>query len=99
MEAPSQALCRVSAMGAAIVASQIAPIGADDRERIQALAEAHLDSLFRAALRLTRNRTTADHLPQEAFLRPWPTLHTFTPGTNARAWPSKILMNAETNRS
>ena len=79
MEAPSRALCGVSAMGAAIVASQIAPIAADDRERFQALAEEHLDSLFRAALRLTRNRTRAEDLLQETFLR---------------AWLYKILMNA-----
>src|SRR5437879_13688622 len=94
MEAPSRALCGVSAMGAAIVASQIAPIAADDRERFQALAEEHLDSLFRAALRLTRNRTRAEDLLQETFLRAWRSFHTFKPGTNARAWLYKILMNA-----
>src|SRR3989454_11176736 len=94
MEAPSRALCGVSAMGAAIVASQIAPIAADDRERFQALAEEHLDSLFRGALRLTRNRTRAEDLLQETFLRAWRSFRTFQPGTNARAWLYKILMNA-----
>ncbi|HVH32417.1 MAG TPA: sigma-70 family RNA polymerase sigma factor [bacterium] len=66
----------------------------DDRERFQALAEAHLNGLFGAALRLTRNRTRAEDLLQETFLRAWRSFHTFQPGTNARAWLYKILMNA-----
>src|SRR5438552_8855344 len=94
MEAPSRALCGVSAMGATVLASQTAPVTADDRERFQALAEEHLDSLFRVALRLTRNRTRAEDLLQETFLRAWRSFHTFKPGTNARAWLYKILMNA-----
>ncbi len=71
-----------------------ASVAADDRERFQALAEQHLDGLFRAALRLTRNRTKAEDLLQETFLRAWRSFHTFKPGTNARAWLYRILMNA-----
>src|SRR5207245_10557972 len=78
----------------AIVASQLGPLAAGDRERSQALAEEHLESLFRAARRLTRNRTRAEDLLQETFLRAWRSFHTFKPGTNARAWLYKILMNA-----
>jgi RNA polymerase sigma-70 factor, ECF subfamily len=66
----------------------------DDRERFQALAEEHLNGLFGAALRLTRNRTRAEDLLQETFLRAWRSFRTFQPGTNARAWLYKILMNA-----
>src|SRR3989475_9984212 len=81
-------------MGATVLASQPAPVTADDRERLQALAEEHLESLCRAALRLTRNRTRAEALLQETFLRAWRSFHTFQPGPNARAWRYKILMNA-----
>src|SRR3989442_5732144 len=77
MRTSPQTLCRVSAMGATVLASQTAPVTADDRERFQALAEEHLDSLFRAALRLTRNRTRAEDLLQETFLRAWRSFHTF----------------------
>ncbi len=66
----------------------------DDRERFQTLAEEHLNGLFGAALRLTRNRTRAEDLLQETFLRAWRSFRTFQPGTNARAWLYKILMNA-----
>jgi RNA polymerase sigma-70 factor (ECF subfamily) len=69
-------------------------VAADDRERFQSLVEEHLDGLFGAALRLTRNRTKAEDLLQETFLRAWRSFHTFRLGTNARAWLYRILMNA-----
>lgn len=81
-------------MGATAVVPNAASVTADDRERFQALAEQHLDRLFGAALRLTRNRTKAEDLLQETFLRGWRSFHTFKPGTNARAWLYRILMNA-----
>src|SRR5712692_8958415 len=93
MRTPPPALDGV-AMGALMVAPQPTQTTADDRERFQALAEAHLDGLFGAALRLTRNRTRAEDLLQETFLRAWRSFHTFQPGTNARAWLYKILMHA-----
>ncbi len=59
-----------------------------------ALAEEHLDRLYGAALRLTRNRDAAEDLVQETFLKAWRSFHTFQPGSNARAWLYRILMNA-----
>ena len=63
-------------------------------EEFSALVEQHLDGLYRTALRLTRNRAAAEDLVQETFLRAWRSLHTFQPGTNARAWLFRILTNA-----
>lgn len=74
--------------------AESAAVVADDRERFQLLVEKHLDSLFGAALRLTRNRPKAEDLLQDTFLRAWRSFHTFRPGTNARAWLYRILMNA-----
>lgn len=81
-------------MGVSAVVQQASPVAADDRERFQSLVEEHLDGLFGAALRLTRNRTKAEDLLQETFLRAWRSFHTFRLGTNARAWLYRILMNA-----
>ncbi len=67
---------------------------AEDRERFETLVGEHLDGLFGASLRLTRNRTRAEDLLQETFLRAWRSFHTFRPGTNVRAWLYRILMNA-----
>jgi RNA polymerase sigma-70 factor (ECF subfamily) len=81
-------------MGVLMAEPQSRTTPQDDRERFQVLAEQHLNGLFGAALRLTRNRTRAEDLLQETFLRAWRSFRTFQPGTNARAWLYKILMNA-----
>ncbi len=67
---------------------------AGDRDRFEAQVGQHLDGLFGAALRLTRNRADAEDLLQETFLRAWRSFHTFQQGTNVRAWLYRILMNA-----
>jgi RNA polymerase sigma-70 factor (ECF subfamily) len=69
-------------------------VSQEDRARFETLVNEHLDSLYGAALRLTRNRAAAEDLVQEAFLKAWRSFHTFQAGTNARAWLYKILMNA-----
>jgi len=68
------------------------------RTRFAALVGEHLDGLYGTAVRLTRNRTTAEDLVQEAMLRGWRSFHTFQPGTNFRAWMYRILMNAHFDR-
>jgi RNA polymerase sigma-70 factor (ECF subfamily) len=42
--------------------------------------------LFSAALRMTRNRADAEDLVQETYLKGFRSFHTFTEGTNLRAW-------------
>jgi RNA polymerase sigma-70 factor (ECF subfamily) len=86
------ALDRVPVMGATAAVSPAQ--AAEDRRRFTALVEEHLDRLFGAALRLTRHRAQAEDLLQETFLRAWRSFHTFQPGTNARAWLYRILVNA-----
>jgi RNA polymerase sigma-70 factor (ECF subfamily) len=69
-------------------------VTSEERERFEALVSRHLDGLYGTALRLTRNRATAEDLVQDTFLKAWRSFHTFQEGTNARAWLYKILMNA-----
>jgi RNA polymerase sigma-70 factor (ECF subfamily) len=56
-----------------------------------------LDFLYRYALRLTRDRATAEDLVQETMLRAFRAWHQFRPGSNARAWLATILRNAHVN--
>ena len=81
-------------MGALVSVQSRPPASAEDRERFEELVGEHLDGLFGAALRMTRNRTRAEDLLQETFLRAWRSFHTFKLGTNVRAWLYRILMNA-----
>ena len=93
MRAGTRAWHRATEMGAGVLAQQREHT-AEDRERFEAMVSEHLDGLFGASLRLTRNRTRAEDLLQETFLRAWRSFHTFRPGTNVRAWLYRILMNA-----
>lgn len=88
-----RALHRATQMGMPALALQREST-AEERERFEGLVGEHLDGLFGASLRLTRNRTRAEDLVQETFLRAWRSFHTFRPGTNVRAWLYRILMNA-----
>jgi RNA polymerase sigma-70 factor (ECF subfamily) len=56
-----------------------------------------MDSLFGAAMRLTRNRADAEDLLQETFLRAYRGYGRFEEGTNLRAWLYRILTNTFIN--
>jgi RNA polymerase sigma-70 factor (ECF subfamily) len=60
-------------------------------------ALAHLDALFGAALRLTRNESEAQDLVQDALVRAYRFQHHFEPGTNLKAWLLRILTNTFIN--
>ena len=59
---------------------------------------AQLDSLYRTALRLTRNGADAEDLVQETVLKAFRASDSFEAGTNLRAWLFTILHNAARNR-
>ncbi len=56
-----------------------------------------LDSLYGAALRMTRNPADAEDLVQETMLRAFRSFDRFEPGTNLKAWLFRILTNAYIN--
>src|SRR6266850_2091704 len=64
----------------------------------EAEALASLDSLYRAALRLTRVPADAEDLVQETYLKAFRAAEQFEPGTNLRAWLFTILHNTARNR-
>jgi RNA polymerase sigma-70 factor (ECF subfamily) len=67
-------------------------------DAFEAEALASLDSLYRTALRLTRDPADADDLVQETYLKAFRAADRFTPGTNLRAWLFTILHNTARNR-
>lgn len=72
------------------VAEQLSPA---DLEDFKAQMVALIPALRGFARGLCRDRTLADDLVQEAMMRAWASRHTFTPGTNFRAWMFMILRN------
>src|SRR5438552_10196286 len=67
--------------------------------RFEAEALGYLDSLYRTALRLTRNPADAEDLVQETYLKAFRAADRFEPGTNLRAWLFTILHNSARNRA
>jgi RNA polymerase sigma-70 factor (ECF subfamily) len=72
-------------------------LSAEDQERFERDALPLLDSLYGAALRMTRNPSDAEDLVQETMLRAYRSFESFEPGTNLKAWLFRILTNAYIN--
>jgi RNA polymerase sigma-70 factor (ECF subfamily) len=67
-------------------------------DRFEALVLPHLDALHYAAMRLTRDASTAEDLVQETFLRAYRALHQLTQEESCRAWLMKIMTNIWLNQ-
>jgi RNA polymerase sigma-70 factor (ECF subfamily) len=68
------------------------------REEFEELALAHLNPLYSAALRLTKNERDAEDLVQDTCMRAYRFFDKFERGTNIKAWLFKILTNTFINR-
>ena len=70
----------------------------DEQEAFAAEALTFLEPLFATALRLTRNRSDAEDLVQDTFVKALRFSSRYTPGTNLKAWLYTILHNTWRNR-
>jgi len=88
----------------AIVEEDATPVRAEGAkgnavtEDFEAGVLAQLDSLYRAALRLTHNQQEAEDLVQETMLKAFRFANSYQPGTNLRAWLFRILNTSAINR-
>jgi len=70
---------------------------AQTRSGFEAEALSHVEALYGTAVRLTGSRADADDLCQDAILRAYQRWDRFEPGTNCRAWLTRILVNSFIN--
>ena len=69
----------------------------EEKTRFQLEALPLIDSLYGAALRMTRNPTDAEDLVQDTMLRTYRAFDRFEAGTNLKAWLFRIMTNAYIN--
>lgn len=68
------------------------------REQFEQEALAHLDTVYRVALRLAGDESDAEDLVQETMLKAFRAWHQYQPGTNAKAWLLTILRHTFINQ-
>ena len=68
-----------------------------EQEKFVELAMPHMQALYTAALRMTRNPSDAEDLVQETYLKAYRGFASFEEGTNLRAWLYKIMTNSFIN--
>jgi len=69
-----------------------------DQATFESDVEEFLPQLYSGALRMTRNPADAEDVLQEALLKAYRGYHTFTAGTNLKAWLFRILTNTFINK-
>jgi len=79
--------------------SRLEPAQATQPDTFESEALGLVDSLYRTALRLTRNPADAEDLVQESYLKAFRAADRFERGTNLRAWLFTILHNTARNRA
>jgi len=57
------------------------------------LVDSTADDIFRMAVSFTRNRTEAEDLTQEVFLKLWQNLNRYLAGSSFRAWAFRVARN------
>jgi RNA polymerase sigma-70 factor (ECF subfamily) len=67
--------------------------GGTARDAFAREAMVHLDHLYRVAVHLAKDQNEAEDLVQETFVRALAYYAQFKPGTNMKAWLTKILHN------
>jgi RNA polymerase sigma-70 factor (ECF subfamily) len=68
------------------------------KEEFERVALPQLSHIYTSAFYLTRDKTEAEDLVQETYLRAFRFFNKFQPGTNCRAWLLSILRNLFINR-
>lgn len=65
----------------------------EGKEKFSQEAMTYLDHLYRVAFHLAKKHEEAQDLVQETYVRGFGSYEQFTPGTNMKAWMTRILYN------
>jgi len=73
------------------------PVDEETRKAFSEAAFPHMDEMYAAAMRMTKNPQAAEDLVSDVFSKAWKSFHQFERGTNMRAWLYRILTNSYIN--
>lgn len=76
----------------------IGKIAKDDRSALGTLYELFKSSVYGLALAILKNRSDAEDVMQNVFLKVWDNAPSYRPGTDAGAWIMKITRNLSLDR-
>lgn len=65
----------------------------EEKEKFSREAITYMDHLYRMAFHLVKQKEEAQDIVQETYVRALGAFEQFTPGTNMKAWLTKILYN------
>jgi len=68
-----------------------------ESDSFEVSAIAHMDSVYRSALYMTRNEADAQDLVQDTYMRAYKFFHKFEAGTDCKAWLMTILRHTFVN--
>ncbi|MBI4642098.1 MAG: hypothetical protein HY731_15530, partial [Candidatus Tectomicrobia bacterium] len=81
----------------AIMEEEKEPLGdrtiSKKQQAFEELTREHLASLYTIAVRLSRDKTVAEDLVQETYLKAYKSFEQFRIGSHCKAWLMKILTN------
>lgn len=84
-------------LGFVLMETETASSNAHEEETFERDALKHLDQIYSAALRLTKNPSDAEDLVQETYAKAYAAFHQYSSGSNLKAWLYRILTNTYIN--
>lgn len=84
-------------LGSVVMETETASSNAPQDETFERDALKHLDQIYSAALRLTKNPSDAEDLVQETYAKAYAAFHQYSSGSNLKAWLYRILTNTYIN--
>jgi RNA polymerase sigma-70 factor (ECF subfamily) len=87
----------VSERTSASVAADVALAASGDRHAFERVYRVHVDRIFSICVRMTANRTLAEELTQDTFVRAWDKLSLFRGESSFGTWLHRLAVNVVLN--
>src|SRR5437667_8278847 len=87
----------VTSSGSPFPDSDAARAASGDREAFERIYRAHVNRVFSLCARMVGDRTRAEELTQDVFVRAWEKLHLFRGDSSLATWLHRLAVNVVLN--